>query len=190
LKRTGLSVLFAIAVMAVAVPSSALAGDYTLHPNGFGEHSYSAWKAQQGEADSHGASNQALYFQKFTTTATIAAGFAVIDGFEGETLEKLAFDWRMDGRCGPGAPRFNVTFHPAAGPDYTLFFGCAEGQTEDAQEPGWERRSFEGPFPPDPIAAIAIVFDEGNDIGQGFVYLDNIQVNDKIWTSAADNGNG
>jgi len=29
--------------------------DLTLHPSGFGEHSYAAWKAQQGQADSRGS---------------------------------------------------------------------------------------------------------------------------------------
>jgi hypothetical protein len=44
------------------------------------------------------------------------------------------------------------------------------------------------------IVSLAIVFDEGNDVGQGFVYLGDITVDTTsgphIWTSASDNGNG
>ena len=38
-------------VAALALPGSALAGTLTLHPAGFGQHSYASWKAQQGEPD-------------------------------------------------------------------------------------------------------------------------------------------
>ena len=34
--------------LAALMPATALAGTYTLHPSGFGEHSYSAWKAGEG----------------------------------------------------------------------------------------------------------------------------------------------
>ena len=53
------------------------------------------------------------------------------------------------------------------------------------------------------IRSLAILFDEGTDnpipqppgcpVGPsspGFVFLDNIIVNDHVWTSASDNGNG
>ena len=42
--------LLSLLLLGVAV--SADAGDVILHPNGFGEHSYAAWKAQQGLPDS------------------------------------------------------------------------------------------------------------------------------------------
>src|SRR3954468_10772327 len=54
-----------------------MAGDIILHPNGFGQHSYAAWKAQVGLPDTSGNKNQALYFQKMTATTTFAAGVAV-----------------------------------------------------------------------------------------------------------------
>ena len=68
---------------ALALPAWALGGTFTLHPSGFGEHSYSAWKGQQGLEGSTGNKNQALYFQKDTPTPTFAAGVAVFKGFEG-----------------------------------------------------------------------------------------------------------
>lgn len=38
----------ACVLAALVIPTAALAGGYTLHPSGFGEHSYSAWKGQEG----------------------------------------------------------------------------------------------------------------------------------------------
>jgi hypothetical protein len=165
----------------------------TLHPSGFGPHSYASWKAQQGEPDTHSSANQALYLQKMTSTATNAAAVAVIDGVAGMSpsdVGQLAFDWRTDGHCGAGAPRFNVTVDNG-GMNQTFFFGCMgmtdEGQ-HDANGHTWDRRSADISSLPGTLVSIAIVFDEGNDIGQGFVYLDNIQAGSKVWTSAADNG--
>src|SRR5436309_1698563 len=113
------------ALLAVA-PTAAWAGTLTLHPSGFGPMSYSAWKAQQGEPDRTGSSNQALYFQKFTSTATNAAGVAVIKGLEnlpaGE-LTGLSWEHRDDGHCGAGAPRWDV-FVENMGVKRTVFLGC------------------------------------------------------------------
>ena len=180
------------AVMALSVPAAATAGEYTLHPNGFGEHSYAAWKAKEGLPDALGGAEQALYFQKQTLTATVAAGVARITGFEGQSpaaLGEVAFWWREDGHCGAGAPRFNITTTVVP----ITFIGCAamepSGETTDSRGFKWERRSFDISQIPGEITSISIVFDEGNDVGPGYVYLDNIQVGEKVWTSAADNGN-
>jgi len=194
-------ILVLLTALALLTPAAALAGTYTLHPSGFGEHSYSAWKAHEGLPDTSGNKDQALYFQKMTSTATIAAGVAVIKGFEGlpvSSLSRLEFWWGTDGHCGAGAPRFDVFVQPTVGPQYTLFVGC-QGMTPGAHATApsgrvYEQRTYTGPFPVDgTIAGIAIVFDEGNDVGQGFVYLDNISVQAgtvaHTWTSASDNGN-
>jgi hypothetical protein len=190
-------------VVALALPAAALAGStYTLHPSGFGEHSYSSWKAGEGLADSHGSADQALYLQKMTSTETFAAGVAVIKGFEGQpvsALTGLEFRVGLDGHCGAGAPRFNIYYQPAIGPRQTYFVGCQAMVPSDpvAAPSGrvFERRTYAGPFPDlGTITGIAIVFDEGNDVGQGFVHLDNITVSSQggshTWTSASDNGNG
>ncbi len=90
----------------------------TLHPSGFGPHSYAAWKAHQGEPDGHGNADFALYFQKLTETAAFAAGVAVVDGLEGQpvaTLDTLSWEHRADGHCGAGAPRWNVGITGASG---------------------------------------------------------------------------
>ena len=158
----------------LALPTPAPAADgYKLHPSGFGEHSYSAWHAQQGEPDSTGNANQALYFQKMTSTTTFAAGVAVFKGFEGQPtsdVSPLAFDYRLDGHCGAGAPRFNLRIQPPVGPEETLFFGCNSGMMPGPppSDPDWQRRSTVGALPPGTVVSLAIVFDEGNDVGQGF----------------------
>jgi hypothetical protein len=52
----------------------------------------------------------------------------------------------------------------------------------------WEERETVGPAPMGTVVSLAIVFDEGDDVGSGYVHLDNIRVGDWLWTSAADNG--
>ena len=176
--------------------------DLKLHPNGFGPHSYASWKAQQGEADPQGNANQALYFQKMTATTTNAAGVAVVTGLEGTSasdLQGLEWQHRNDGHCGAGAPRWNVTVSNS-GTQRTVFLGCAAAAHSNGDQPGWTRDTYDGAalqaqfLPGDVIEGLAIIFDEGNDLGQqGFVYLDNIKVQGngfgKTWHSAADNGN-
>jgi len=38
--------------------------------------------------------------------------------------------------------------------------------------------------------SLAIVFDDGNDGGEGCVYPDDVQIGRRLWTSAPDNSNG
>ena len=173
-----------------------------LHPSGFGRHSYAAWKAHEGEPDARGNADQALYFQKMTVTTDFAAGVAVIDGLEGQpasNLTKLSWDHRNDGWCGAGAPRWNLGLTDASG-DHTVFLGCSAA-THSPIIPGWTRDSLlagdiqaaiaaAGVDPTSAtISSLAIVFDEGTDVGPGFVFLDNITVNTTVWTSPADNSN-
>ncbi len=119
--------------------------DLTLHPSGFGEHSFAAWKAQQGQADSIGAANQALYLQKMTATATIAAGVVVIDGLEGlpaSSLTALSWEHRDGGHCGAGAPRWDLSVQDASGGRHTIFLGCAAATHTPGSAPGWTRDSY------------------------------------------------
>jgi hypothetical protein len=200
-KHFGVRMLSLGFVIAASVTVSGDAQHPVLHPNGFGMHSYAAWKAKQGLPDSSGNKEHALYFQKDTLTANFAAGVANIDGFEGqETTDvvPLGFDWRMDGHCGAGAPRFNVRIQPPMTTDpmlrQTVFVGCAAMLSGmpflDSHGRQWQPKTFPGPLlPPGTITSLSIVFDEGNDAGRGFVYLDNIRVGTKVWTSSSDNAN-
>lgn len=199
----------------VSAPS-AVAGDLTLHPSGFGDSSYAAWKAKQGEPDNTGNAFQAMYFQKFVPTPTFAAGVVKIRGLEGtpaEELEGLAWDHRTDGHCGAGAPRWNVYYETGGAPGL-LFLGCSAAEHEQlapASGHGWCRdtqpsSAFDAIPPGSTITGLEIVFDEGSEVPNapplpcdqeqaegGFVYLDNISVTvsgeTHTWKSAADNGN-
>ena len=141
------------------------------------------WITRQGLADDVGKANHALFLQKDGPTSVNASAFAVIGGVEGLTLTELGFDYRNDGHCGAGAPRFNVTL-----PDGRyFFFGCIYGAPHAAPSADWTRinwNDIEGTvFPAGDYAwpgfgvavvqSIAIVFDEG----PGFALLDNININ-------------
>src|SRR5690349_8113878 len=78
-----------VTCLAITCNSALMAADIILHPNGFGSHSYAAWKAQVGLPDTSGTKDQALYFQKMTSTSTFAAGVAVFQGIEGTPTSAL-----------------------------------------------------------------------------------------------------
>lgn len=191
-------------------PVAAARSGLELHPSGFGEDSYAAWKAQEGRPDSRGEANMALYFQKFTATTTNAAGVARVTGVEGLPLSAIAglsWEHRTDGWCGAGAPRWTFVVTDASGDRGVIHLGCAAAVHTPTTDLDWIKDSYPGAaivsapaFGFDPLAfnptdaltvsALYIIFDEGNEFGptSGFVYLDNITVNGKIFTSPADNG--
>jgi len=197
-------VVFMVALIAVIGATQASAAGFKLHPSGFGPNSYCSWKANEGLPDNTGNKNQALYFQKMTSTPTFAAGVAVFKGFEGmmvSDLTALEFKYGTDGWCGAGAPRFNLRVDPdGSGPmmPTTYFIGCAsmiDGAIGSAPNGRlFQTKTATGPFAPPggTIVSLAIVFDEGNDVGPGFVFLDDIRVGttsgDHTWHSASDNG--
>jgi len=192
----------------IVANASAKAG-LTLHPDGFGEDSYAAWRPNEGLPDSRGGANMALYLQKMTATTTNAAGIARIDGIEGTPLSAisgLSWEHRTDGWCGAGAPRWTFVVADASGDRGVIHLGCAAAVHTPGSAPNWIRDSYPGPavlaapvfgFTPEfnaadilTISALYIIFDEGTDIpvNPGYVYLDNITVNGKVFTSPADNG--
>ena len=175
----------------------------SLHPGGLGEQSFAKWEAHEGEPDAKGNADQALYFQKMVATPVFAAGFAVIDGLQGQpatALTALSWDHRADGWCGAGAPRWNVGVTDASG-DHTVFLGCNAATHSPSGTDGWTSDLYSGAdiaaaltaAGVDPetatISSLAILFDEGTDVGPGFVFLDNITVNTMVWTSPSGNSN-
>jgi hypothetical protein len=133
----------------------------------------SKWVTGEGLPDA-GKSNHALYLTKLAPTNTNAASGASVE-FAG-TLTELGFDYRNDGHCGAGAPRFNVYTETGG----TIFFGCIHGiQTPAPDDPvNWTRVRFDlSVLGGAAVTGIDIVFDEGTNHGEGFVYLDNIDVN-------------
>jgi hypothetical protein len=124
-----------------------------------------------------------LHLTKPCATPTNAASGATLTGFSGP-LTALAFDFKSDGHCGAGAPRFDVTTDVT-----THFLGCASatktdlgnGWTHAVLDPTNPNQSFPVLAPTEVVQSIDIIFDEGNDVlGQGTpgsVFLDNISVN-------------
>ena len=178
-----------VAIGALVAPTAAVAGTLTLHPAGFGPHSYASWKANQGLPDSNPLTNQALFFQKDTNTSTNAAGVVLIRGLAGtavKSLTGLSWDHRTDGHCGAGAPRWDIFVTGFSGTKYTLFLGCeaaahADAGT-DANGNNWCMDSYSGStitslgaqnasipstslddINAGTIRDLAIVFDEGNN---------------------------
>ena len=163
-----------------AAPSGFKAKPWTYDPDRTGTVD-SRWIANAGVTD-HG-----LFLQKAATTPTNASAGATIEGVEGITLTELGFDYRNDGHCGAGAPRFNV--YTTAGTYF--FFGCAYGvHTPVPGNAGWTRARFGNAdaFAADGVTAfpgfgtavvtgIDVVFDEGTDVGPGYAWLDNLDVN-------------
>ena len=194
-------------VASQASPVASAQSGLHLHPSGFGENSYAAWKAHEGQQDSRGEADMALYFQKMTATTTNAAGVAEITGFEGMSLSAitgLSWERRAGGWCGAGAPRWTFIVTDESGDRGVVHLGCAAALKSPGTQPfGWTRDSYPGVSPSliqpldetfNPaeatISALYIIFDEGTDIlvNPGYVYLDNITVNGKVFTSPADNG--
>jgi len=141
----------------------------------------SGWVPKQGLPDA-GGSNHALYLQKAGETTVNASAGATVT-FQGKITE-LGFDYRNDGWCGAGAPRFNVVDQNGV----YHFFGCDYGVHTPIPGTNWTRVRFTGAdaFPPllptDTAVSVDIVFDEGTTLfgepyGTGFTYLDNIDVN-------------
>src|SRR5439155_15732914 len=88
-----------------------------------------------------------------------------------------------------GAPRFNVTLPNG---NY-FFFGCIYGIPQATSPTGWTRirwddgggtvfpaGDYHWPGFPVVVQSIAIVFDEGTDVGPGFALLDNIDINGSL----------
>jgi len=174
-----------------------------LDPGGVGEQSFAKWESHEGEPDATGSADKALYFQKMVATPVFAAGFAVIDGLQGQSatmLTALSWDHRTGGWCGAGAPRWNIGIIDADGAEHTVFLGC-NAATHATVDANWMTDSYSGDdivaaikaVGVDPanatISSLAIVFDEGTDVGPGFVFLDNITVNTTVWTSPSGNSN-
>ncbi len=137
---------------------------------------------------STGFSAPSLHLTKPCTTATNAASGATFLGVAGMTLTELNFDYRSDGHCGAGAPRFNVD----ASDGFHFMGGCSNGTSSSTSDPNWTHvvidptnaaQAFPVLTPGATINSIDVVFDEGTDTAggtPGSVYLDNFSVNGQV----------
>lgn len=194
------AVTAAVATLALVGAAPAYAdGTLLLEPQGGGSGTYASWKAQEGEADDQGAANQALYLQSGGATATVVV--RGLEGFPVRALAGLSWEHRKDGRCDATNPRWTVFIGTPEGRRFKpVRFGCATALHSPGSEPGWIRDT-------NPIAVIrarirasagagalrGIVTRLEIDFGplaDSYTFLDNVRVNQQVWTCAADNGNG
>jgi len=144
------------------------------------------WGVDQGLPDPSSNENYALLLTKIGKTSINAASGASITGASGITLTVLGFSVRADGHCGAGAPRFDVVTIDGK----IHFAGCSAatttGNATDPQGNTWLIKRIDPTnanqmFPVIPsgekIKSISVIFDEGTDNGQGFTFLDNIDIN-------------
>lgn len=199
-RNRSLALIAGVAILALAMAGPALgakktkfkAKPFVFDPGASGIVS-AKWVTHQGLEDA-GKSDHALVLKKEGTTATVASAGAAISKVKNLVLTELGFDYEVGGHCGAGAPRFNVTLTDGS----LFFFGCSHGDVvgtlTDRDDEVWNRIRFTdadafyggGPtlvwpgFGVAEVQAIHVIFDEGNDVGVGFVRLDNIDVNGKL----------
>ena len=144
------------------------------------------WMANVGTVgvDTRDGGKFAVFLQKTgATVGTNSSADINLKGTPGLTITELGFDYRNDGRCSGGSPRFTVETNLG-----TYFFGCSGGtHTAVPGNSSWTRVRFAlsdaqgGPMPANAVVDfMQITFDEGTDQGQGFAYIDNIDVNGTI----------
>ena len=189
------------AALAISIGSASAATTYTLTPSTYvgaaGDCGTDYPAGTPGGVVSKwdnttGNPSPSLLLEKNVPTTDCSSAGATINGVSGITLTELNFDYKTDGHCGAGAPRYNV--YTDNGTYY--FFGCTAGTHTDAGS-GWTKVEF-GDADASPadgttawpgfgnavVTGIDVVFDEGNDVvGQGTpgeVYLDNFSINGEI----------
>ncbi len=204
MRRSARNKALALSVLVlVGTAAAADAAGLKLHPSGFGKNSYASWKAGEGLPDSTGNANEALYLQRGDE---FGGALVFVRGFEGRPVSDLTaptseLSWahRNDGRC-DASPFWGIRITTPSGARHSIRLSCVSAvhTPESSTPPGWTRDTYKGAGIAAVISAeagpeglegtvndLAIVFLDGT----GSVHLDNIQVNDQRWTSAADNGN-
>jgi hypothetical protein len=189
---------------ALALAPSALAGNIVLYPHSFGAHTVASWRAQEGQPDTVGGDNQALWLEKDEGDASVYAA-ATVGGLEGEKAQFLTgLEWerRLDGDCNKLAPRWTLAVQGAKGKQYLVRFGCAQSVHSAGSAPGWVRDNNPQSLIRSrlllaggkdalagTIVSLAIVYDQRAK--NGYTVLDNIKVATRAgvneWTCAADN---
>jgi hypothetical protein len=133
-----------------------------------------------------------LVLTKQTATSTAAASGAVLKGPEGAVVTlttEFDYAYRSDGHCGAGAPRFNVTVTDGTD-SATYAVGCANPATITTPiNASWTAKTWTPAnffflngnplvlLVGSTIESVAIVFDEGTDVGPGKAILDDVSYN-------------
>jgi len=125
------------------------------------------WEGGLGLPELGSSGNQALVLQKNGPTETNAAAGAEIFGFAGQTVSELGFDYKSDGHCSGGSPRFNVQTTDG----FYFVGGCGNATPTDIGN-GWSEVRFDTSQITGTIQYVEVIADE-----QGQSVLDNIDVN-------------
>ena len=127
--------------------------------------------------------NQGLLILKSSPASTKASAGVVIANVDGTALTTLGYDIRNGAQCTSKNPAFVVVTSDGV---THVVGGCAKGNKQSSPAPGWMRLRFDPSNPAQatpPIAtgatvkSIHLVLDEGPDVGNGMVVLDNILIN-------------
>lgn len=191
-------------VLAGVAPAATTVDALALYPSGGGENTYAAWKAQEGQPDSSGSANQALYLQNLSAAPGTAAA-AHVRGFEGTEVRHLisiGYEHRKDSTCTKTDARWTLFIRGRSGKRYLVTLGCAVTPPRSTGDPGWIGRTYT-----QPLIRAEVLRQEGSDAyagsidGLAFVMdrangdfiADNIAIRSrsltKMWTFAGDNGN-
>jgi hypothetical protein len=171
-KLRALFTLTAAFTLAVAAPGMADGGKVKAQPGIYDPGAtgivVAGWQSGVGEPDGMNG-NQGLVLQKNGPTETNAAAGAEIFGFEGQEVSQLGFDYKTDGHCSGGSPRFNVQTNEG----FYFVGGCGNVVPEDLNN-GWSHVMFDTSQIRGDIEYVEVIADE-----QGQSVLDNIAVNGK-----------
>src|SRR4051812_1036648 len=125
----GVIVSAAVACALALVPAALAGNSAVLYPNSFGAHTSASWRAQEGQPDTVGGANQALWLENQDDDASNFAA-ATIRGLEGQRVQSLVgLEWerRLDGDCNKVAPRWTLVVQGAKGSKQSVVrFGCAQ----------------------------------------------------------------
>jgi hypothetical protein len=190
---------------ALALAPTALAGNVVLYPNSFGAHTVASWRALEGQPDTVGAANQALWLEKDDGGSTDFAA-ATVNGLAGERADSLiglSWERRVDGDCNKLAPRWTLVVQGAkSGKQYLVRFGCAQSVHSPGSAPNWIRDNNPQTLIrtrllqaggqdalAGTIVSLGIVYDLRSK--PGYTVLDDITISSRasvyVWTCAADN---
>jgi len=189
---------------ALALVPAALAGDVVLFPNSVGPHAVASWRAQEGQSDTVGSANQALWLERdgADSTSYAAATLGGLQGQRAQLLTGLSWERRLDGDCNKPAPRWTLVVEGAKSHrQYVVHFGCAQSLHAPGSAPNWVRdyntqtlirtRLLQAGGS-DALAGTIVSLEIVYDFGQRYTVLDDVTVAaipgvSYVWTSAADN---
>jgi len=111
-----------------------------------------------------------VHLEKNVSTPTNTAAGATINGVEGLSTTGMTLGFHVDGYCGAGAPRFNVTLSD----NTVIFLGCTYGNDGSGNVSFTAGNTYGGVLFPEgaTVSSIDLVQDE-----QGQTTLTNIMVN-------------